>query len=57
MKLYEVKLYEIVRKGRTVKYEGKPQVSHSAAVSEKIQYKELDDVNKIDYVLFLREIE
>lgn len=57
MKLYEVKLYEIVRKGRTVKYEGKPEVSHSAAVSEKIQYKELDDVNEIDYVLFLREIE
>ena len=48
MKLYEVKLYENVRKGRTVRYEGKQEVSHSASVSEKIQYKELDDVNEID---------
>ena len=55
MKLYEVKLYEIVKKGRTVKYEGKPEVFHSAAVSEKIQYKELDDVNEIDCFIFKRD--
>ena len=36
IKLYDVKLYEIVRKGRAVRDEDKPEESRSASVSEKI---------------------